>query len=81
MNPEEAEDIAQEFIDSQFPGLFLVAPPVVRRRGKFYAPYTLKVGGEGGASVGGNMPIEVDPESGKCRVISVGEFFDLDLNV
>lgn len=72
MNEADARELAQQFLSSHF-----IASAVQVRGERSYVTYR-PVHGDSG-SLGGNMPIEVNPADNQCRYISIDEVFELDL--
>ncbi|MFI8326894.1 hypothetical protein [Streptomyces sp. NPDC085529] len=71
MSERDARILAEGLI-----GEYLTVTSVKQRYGKFYVIYNAadRAGG-----IGGNVPLEVDPETGRHRFISIDEYFELDL--
>ncbi|MFD9575923.1 hypothetical protein ACFWBI_39765 [Streptomyces sp. NPDC059982] len=72
MDTIEAREAAQAFIGGGF-----IATAVQVRGDNYYVSYRPVMGDS--QSLGGGMPVEVNPETGKCRHISIDEVFELDL--
>ncbi|MFJ8214479.1 hypothetical protein [Streptomyces sp. NPDC096033] len=72
MNETDARALAQKFLTSHF-----IATAVQARGNKLYVSYR-PVHGDS-RSLGGNMPVEVNPANNQCRYVSIDEVFELDL--
>ncbi|MFI0929915.1 hypothetical protein ACH4TP_39205 [Streptomyces sp. NPDC021012] len=71
MSESDARILAEGLI-----GEYLAVTSVTQRHGKFYVFYNAA---DEGGGIGGNVPLEVDPETGQHRFISIDEYFELDL--